>query len=596
MPFIFLVLSLGAMVAIGVGLFLWLNGEMAAEAQQLHGDLANGAGRIQSEAALEFAVVAGLLSYGIEDEKSEWFPQAAKKYIPRFYEKWSLGTRFPGLIDTVYVVEGKSGSTIITSYSAPDWEAVTTTDTPPDPVTDLVAREDESGLYRIVSDDDGLALVLPVLRLERRPILLGYIVVVFNLEYFAGEVVTRLFETYLGPGQTYTFNMVFTRSAEVLASSQSLDQFQVEDTELQAADHRVKLTAWIGAESSLLTDVLSAAGEETGAIWQKGLSASFRDLFIRQWFSLPRFVNGSPLGKVAADDLPRDEPQFEGLTLNIRHTSGSIEKAVRITRNRRLAIGYSILASFAIVAVVLFLLYRRARDLSNREHEFVATVTHELKTPISGVSAVADNLAAGIVTDQSQVKEYGKAILDHSRRLKDLIDQVLLYAGLSKPVIGAAEDSIDFDEVVPAIISRASPLLKERLIIHIMEKHYTGDLIAIETILMNLLTNAAKHAGDSATITVNIYRETQRNRGWLVMRVSDTGTGISKKELSRICEPFYRGEISRANQTPGGGLGLSLVSRIVGTYNGTFNIGSPGGRGTTAMVRLPILQHETESS
>jgi signal transduction histidine kinase len=248
-----------------------------------------------------------------------------------------------------------------------------------------------------------------------------------------------------------------------------------------------------------------------------------------------------------------------------------------------------------LIAFVYYLLYRRARNLRDREHEFVSTVTHELRTPVSAVSAVADNLAEGIVSDPERVREYGRAILDHGRRLRDLIDQVLLYAGLSGTAKRPPLEPIDLDKLARTVASQIPSLPRDRVIIHVQPKlrSTSGDSVAIETIIRNLLSNAAKHTDVSATVTISFYRETQRTRSWLVIRVSDTGPGIPKSELGRVLEPFYRGEQSRTRQTPGSGLGLSLVNRVVRTYRGRLSIDSAVGRGTIVTVRLPL---ETDGS
>ena len=587
LPFLFLVGFLACMVAVGAGLYAWLDGVKAVEARRIHSDLANGAGRIQSEIALEFAVIAALLSYDMYGKDyDEW----SVKHLTGLYEKWSYGTRFPGLIDSAYLVDFSASATAVSRYSVPDQEVTVDMEDVPDLIADLTAQKSETGLYRIVSHSNGILLILPLekeqsggeKKVEWRQVPAGYIVVEFDTKYFAEKVVERLFDLYLGARGDFRFALIAEDTGKVLASSGGI----VSDI----ADEKVKLTAWIGAESSLLTDVLSAAGEVGGALSQKGLSAPFRDLFIRQWFGLSLAKAEDSRRRVLSEDRTREAPSSGGFMLNIWHSAGSIEEAVRGTRNRRLAIGYSVLASLALVAIVYFLLYRRARELRDREHEFVATVTHELRTPISGISAVADNLAAGIVKDPAQVREYGKAVLDHGRRLKDLIDRVLLYAGLSGSTNRGAGESIDLDEFIRAAAWRVPSLPKKRLIIHISENQYRGDVLAIETILTNLLSNAARHAGDRATVTLDVHSESRKHRSWLVIRVSDTGPGIPRQEQKKVLEPFYRGEAARATQVPGSGLGLSLVNRIVKTFKGRISVNSIPGQGTTVIVRLPYIQ------
>jgi len=278
------------------------------------------------------------------------------------------------------------------------------------------------------------------------------------------------------------------------------------------------------------------------------------------------------------------------MRLLLWHSAGSIEAGARLERDRRLAIAWSVLACLALMAVGFYLLYRRARNLRDREHEFVATVTHELRTPVAGVNAVAENLAEGIVVDPPRVREYGQVILDHGRRLWDLIDQVLLYAGLSKSTRRNGAEPIDVDALVRAASARVMSLPRGRLVVHVQPglPPWGGDAAAVETIVTNLLSNAAKHAGPSATVTLSVNRQPRGTRSWLLIRVSDTGPGIPRHELGRVLQPFYGGEASRVAQSPGSGLGLSLVSRVVRTYGGNLSVESAVGSGTTVMARLPF--------
>jgi signal transduction histidine kinase len=601
LPIVFLVVSLGAMVGIGAGLFQWLNGLSEYEARQLHVDLSNGAGRIQSDVALELSVIAATLSYGMDKQKTEWSPSAMEEYISDLYTRWTVGTRFPELVDGIYLVDLLSASPAVPRSVRMDRGVAKHRGDEPHLAKDLTSGEDESGLYRIVYHPDGLALVLPVIRYREHEsgetgweeFLAGYVVVALDREYFVGEVVARLFNSFLGSGEQFSYAVVGSDPVEVLAASPWGAPISVEDVVSGEVDERTRLTAWIGSESSLL---------ESSALSRVGLSTPFRDLFVRQWFGLSRNADGAPLVRLPNADESRETPavagsgqQLEpelGIDLYIRHSAGSIDRATKQSRDRRLAIGYSVLASFALVAVVFYLLYLRALGLRDREHEFVATVTHELRTPVSGVSAVADNLAAGIVKDPAQVIEYGRAILDQGVRLRRLIDQILLYAGLSSGMRDSGTEVIDLAQFTRAAVSRVPEITPKRLIVHVQPglRSYRGDPIAIETIVSNLVSNAAKHGGETATVTVGVYRETLRKHLWLTIRVSDTGGGIPRRELGKVLEPFYRGEGSHMQQRPGSGVGLSLVDRIVRTCGGQLSISSPKGGGTTVSVRLPFSE------
>jgi len=649
LPLALLAATLAALAGAGIGLFVWLDGVKAAEARQLRSDLETGAGRLHSEIALEFAVITGLLTYALDEkylleEKAEKYApedegasgellRQLMHFVPGVYEKWLEGTRFPDLIDALLLLDAGGTEPVVFSYADTEKRFVPAGEAARDIVGELSIRAEDSGSYRIVLYPDGLALVIPIQRYSvtewegkgKRTVHVGDLVAVLDRGYLAREVVAGLFDAYLGSREgRYDFAVVTGGGDELLFSSVS-EAGEPEAVVPRRVDLIVPLTAWISSENSLLTDILSAAGEESSLLPQGLLSTRIKDLLIRQWFVVGAARSGAaagsraeaPIREAASAGTTRaaESPsggaegsresgsraaggsvRSPGIDLYIWHSAGSIEKAARTARNQRLAVSYAVLLSFALVGVIYYLLYRRARDLRDREHEFVATVTHELRTPVSAVNAVADNLAAGIVQDPGQVREYGAAILEHGRRLRSLIDQVLLYAGLSGPARRGRPEPARLDELARRVASAVRGMPKDRLIVHVQPDLplFGGDPLAVETVIRNLISNAAKHAGRDATVTLSVYREARRSRPFLVIRVSDTGRGIPKRELASVKEPFYRGEASRTEQTPGSGLGLSLVNRVVRTYGGGFSIDSAPGRGTAATVRLPFERGSTD--
>ena len=608
-PSILLILSLAVLVLVGIGLFLWLDDASRRDARMIFVGLDNAGKRIQSETALEFFVMSGLLTYGMEDASFE----AIKKAFPALHGKWLTGTRFPDLIDAVLLVDATGVGPPVSRYVEAERRFVPDATAVSDLLGNLGAPDGTSGSYRIVSYPDALVLVIPVERNMNRADLqeaaakatktihMGRLLVLLNRGYFAERVVAGLFSEYLGSrvGE-YSFAVVDDENDELLCSSPDLTKEALDTLVTHGVDRIVPLTAWMGFEDSVLSDLLGGSATGILSLSKWGSSVRIEDLYIRQWFTLTnvRSPNDASGERGSATVRPSEGvDRLQGINLYIWHSAGSIRKAVRLERNRRLAAGYAVLGCFALVALIYYLLYLRARDLRDREHEFVTTVTHELRTPVAAVTAAAENLAEGIVRDPVRVGEYGRAILEHGRRLRSLIDQVLLYAGLAGAQKQRSQtDPVHVDELVPDVASRVNLVPQNRLIVHVQADLllYSGDSFAVETIITNLLSNAAKHAGETATVTLHVYRGAQRNRPHLVIRVSDTGRGIPRRELGRITAPFYRGEASRAHQIPGSGLGLSLVNRIVRTSRGTLSIDSEVGRGTVVTVGLPFEEARTD--
>ncbi|MFW5689237.1 MAG: histidine kinase dimerization/phospho-acceptor domain-containing protein, partial [Spirochaetota bacterium] len=132
------------------------------------------------------------------------------------------------------------------------------------------------------------------------------------------------------------------------------------------------------------------------------------------------------IGAELGPRLPED-----GLALVLFHDAGSVRAAANAERNQAFALSALVLLSFAAVAALFYALYLRSQRLRDREQEFIASVTHELRTPLAAMHGVAENLAAGIVTRPERVREYGRALIEHSMRLQGLVDQTLLHAGMN---------------------------------------------------------------------------------------------------------------------------------------------------------------------
>ncbi|MEW5817035.1 MAG: histidine kinase dimerization/phospho-acceptor domain-containing protein, partial [Spirochaetota bacterium] len=116
--------------------------------------------------------------------------------------------------------------------------------------------------------------------------------------------------------------------------------------------------------------------------------------------------------------------------LFITHRAGSLKAAVQNNRNRNLAVSFGILVILGLSVVVLYMSYRRAKTLTLRERDFMAAVSHELKTPLSVICSAGENLSDGLVKKRDQVQSYGRILRQEGKRLQDMVDKILLYAGI----------------------------------------------------------------------------------------------------------------------------------------------------------------------
>lgn len=221
-------------------------------------------------------------------------------------------------------------------------------------------------------------------------------------------------------------------------------------------------------------------------------------------------------------------------------------------------------------------------------------MSHELRTPLAVICSAGENLADGLVHDSQQVRRYGALIESEGRRLADMVDRVLDFAGSLSGRPAYERDECEVASLVSEAIEGCRPLLEEshseiETRIEPRLPLVTGDRAALRSALQNLIGNAVKYRGGRGWIGIEA-RAVSRKRGPEVeIEVSDHGLGIHPADLPRIFEPFYRGRAALAGQIRGTGVGLSVVRRTVEAHGGEIQVSSMEGKGSTFIVRLPAL-------
>jgi signal transduction histidine kinase len=275
------------------------------------------------------------------------------------------------------------------------------------------------------------------------------------------------------------------------------------------------------------------------------------------------------------------------------HQSGSLEAVVASTRRRNLFVSSSVLLLLGASITMLVISNARARTLAAQQMEFVAGVSHELRTPLAVIRSAAENLADGIVGDKEQVQRYGQLIASEGRRLTEMVEQVMEFAGFDagrtldlRPV--AAVD------IAQAAIEASGPLLAETDTSVEFESPDGALLVkanhpALARSVQNLISNAVKYGGEDRWVGVRIAPADGR---MVAISVTDHGRGIAEQDLSRIFEPFYRGQHASDGHVHGSGLGLSLVDRIVRQHGGRVQVQTTP-RGTTFTLLVPAAPEAT---
>ncbi len=291
-----------------------------------------------------------------------------------------------------------------------------------------------------------------------------------------------------------------------------------------------------------------------------------------------------------------------GWQLVVQHSAGSLDAAVARVRRRNLYLSFGILAVLASGIGLVVANARRSERLAAQQMDFVATVSHELRTPLAVIRSAAQNLSAGVVHEPAQARRYGDLIEQEGRRLTDMVEQVLAYAGVSDTRGLVSARAADIGAIVADVLSASTPLVEAAGFDQATDiaqdlPVVLVDEAAIRRALQNLVSNALKHGADGRWLGVSvrtIASGRSKHADEVQIAVSDRGRGIDAQDLPHIFEPFYRGRFALDQQIHGNGLGLSLVKRIAEAHGGRVTVRSSPSDGTTFTLHIPAVNEVAE--
>jgi len=287
----------------------------------------------------------------------------------------------------------------------------------------------------------------------------------------------------------------------------------------------------------------------------------------------------------------------DGWKITAVHRSGSLDVAVAQLRHRNLLICFGILAVLAAGIGIVVVSAARAHRLARQQIEFVSAVSHELRTPLAVICSAGENLADGVVHEPERLKSYGKIVRDEGRRLTEMVEQVLSFAGLQSGLKKRTFVPVNLAETIDRALTafeipiRENGFTVERRIPEEVPP-VMAEPVSLTRAVQNLISNAIKYAGEERWIGLSIFTEGQ----WLKLAVQDRGPGIPAVDVPHIFEPFYRGRSAIEGQIHGSGLGLSLVKQAVEQHNGVIHVASNPGAGSTFCISLPVVQPSEISS
>ena len=231
------------------------------------------------------------------------------------------------------------------------------------------------------------------------------------------------------------------------------------------------------------------------------------------------------------------------------------------------------------------------RRLEKMRSEFVANVSHELKTPITSVKGFAETLLSGDVPDEATAKQFMQIIYDESERLNRLITDLLELSKIEKQAMPLKISEVNVNEIIENSTQTISKFARDKNItLHLPDDknpvYVEADIDRLGQIVLNLVANAVNYTSDNG----DIYIDAEERSSTVVLRVRDTGMGIPEEALDRLFERFYRVDKARSRHSGGTGLGLAIVKHLVESHEGKIYVKSVEGAGSTFTVELPKTQ------
>lgn len=247
----------------------------------------------------------------------------------------------------------------------------------------------------------------------------------------------------------------------------------------------------------------------------------------------------------------------------------------------------------AVIAEEYILLLADDRTEVTRTEEvrndFVANVSHELKTPVGAISLLAEALESS-ADDPEAVRRFARRTHKESARLAALVQDIIELSRLQGSNVAKQGRAVDINTVVTEAVDRSQLPAESKNIELVVGGHTDamvyGDQDQLVTALRNLIDNAIRYSPENTRVGIGI----RAKDGLVAVSVTDQGEGLSPEDQERVFERFYRVDSARSRHTGGTGLGLSIVKHVVANHGGEVTLWSQPGQGSTFTIRLPELE------
>jgi two-component system phosphate regulon sensor histidine kinase PhoR len=322
-------------------------------------------------------------------------------------------------------------------------------------------------------------------------------------------------------------------------------------------------------------------------------------------------VQSSTEGKTVMETLRKAE--LVDLIERVAETKETISREIEVTYPKELflmvtAVPYSIKGELS-GAVFAFHDVTRLRQLEDIRKDFVANVSHEIKTPITAIRGFAETLLEGALEDKENAHKFLETIKNHSERLNSLVSDLLTLSRIELGDIKIEKETVDLSNVIDTVFETLKGKAQTKGLYFNKEistgpQEVKADRNRLIQILLNLVDNGIKFTEKGGiTVRVRNVEFRMRNEGVskqipkseiaipksIEISVEDTGIGIPKRHLFRLGERFYRVDSARSRELGGTGLGLAIVKHLVKAHGWEMQIESTPGKGTTVKIFIPSL-------
>jgi two-component system phosphate regulon sensor histidine kinase PhoR len=333
---------------------------------------------------------------------------------------------------------------------------------------------------------------------------------------------------------------------------------------------------------------------------QKLLSEELNEYGVKTPFEFNVYSNGLAT-KIKSERFRYDKPSTYSIPIFIDN-DGNNKYQLLLTFPQKKKFLFSELIGICILSIIFTLViviaYSSAlnqlikqRQISEIKTDFINNMTHEFKTPIATINLALDAIKnPKVIEDKEKVLRYLEMIKDENKRMHAQVENVLRISKLEKKELDINKESTNIHEIIEDAIEHVNLIVEDRN--GTITTHFDATRTSVllndvhfTNVIVNILDNAIKYSPEEPIIDI----WTENVKDFIIVKIKDQGSGMSKTAQKRIFEKFYREHTGDLHNVKGHGLGLAYVKRIVDDHNSEIFVESEKGKGSTFIIKVPLI-------